>query len=392
MSAPEKALLPPSLSKLGTFKSLPQNERGEDAWGEDLLGNGALLMLVSFCARLHCESRLFWQTEEEDKVDDECAQADHGMEVTMMISGRIQGGGAVFLPKSKISYRVGFEAGRVVQGVALAVRVMREGQKSVLRINNPMLGYGESERELDGVHIPADSLLEYELELLVVGTAPSELSAKRQFEIASGLAAEGKVQFSESHWEEAEGSYEQAIELLQNLKRKVDREEDVAVPHSDVKGLLLRCGNNLAVVFLKLGKHQMALEACDQVLKQEPHNLKALCQKGRLLTMLGGEANLASAEEALRRAAELHPSSVDVTRETKALKKKQNGMKQDEKEMISRMLGAPKPQSEVKVADPPKPIVPTKKDDSVMRTVLLSALVVLASSALGCYLSGTTHL
>eukprot|EP00658_Telonema_sp_P-2_P069738 TRINITY_DN5910_c0_g1_i3.p1 TRINITY_DN5910_c0_g1~~TRINITY_DN5910_c0_g1_i3.p1 ORF type:complete len:305 (-),score=66.65 TRINITY_DN5910_c0_g1_i3:388-1302(-) len=303
-----------------------------------------------------------------------------------MLKGRLQGTGEVFCSGLEgIKYRVGFEAGRVVQGVALAVRVMRSGQRVQLRVNAPWLGYGSQPQNLECL-VPPDSPLEFELELKAVGASLRDLPLVDQWEVANKLSREGKLHFSSDCWELALGSYEHASELLRGVSRGLEEQAqcDSSLDLGSLQSMRLKCANNKAVLLLKLGKHEAALEACDEGLALDSGDLKALCQKARILLL---EEQLEQARSVLERAAELHPNAQVLRRESKVLAGKERQAIADEKARYNKMLGAPKLQAEVKVETTTSAKQVGSSQGSRLPAAMLPVLGLLVAVAAGFILS-----
>merc|ERR1712166_479770 len=361
--APEKAALPPSLDKFGNFHEIGGKEMNIPEGWEDLLGKGQLLMRTV----VH--------------PIENAPMPDHGEPVTLKIMGRLQGttGGAepgeTFMSDREVTYRVGFEVGHVVQAIGLAVRIMRAGQIVELAVNTPHLGYGAEAKQMDCL-VPANSPLQFRIELCAVQSVDNK-SPEETFAWAHTIAAQGKESFAQSDWDDAQGCYEHALEIVHRLRLRTERPEcpstEEALPAAEDTEMEawidaeVKWGNNLVVILMTSGKKQAASEVNDGVLMVQPSNLKALCQRVRMLMEIG---DLEKAREVVKEAVRLHPKDTGLRKQVKSLKKAENDEKQAEKNAFNRMLGAPKAQAEVKIIEPPaKPPPPPPKSRFDSETV-----------------------
>lgn len=81
---------------------------------------------------------------------------------------------------------------------------------------------------------------------------------------------------------------------------------------NEVRQLQIDCGNNLAMVYMRLGNVEQAKEAVIEVLQIDPTNTKALFRAGQISSQQG---NFEEAKMALRKALESNPESSEVKAE-----------------------------------------------------------------------------
>jgi len=91
--------------------------------------------------------------------------------------------------------------------------------------------------------------------------------------------------------------------------------------------LKIPCYLNIAACKLKIGDYQDVIKNCDDVLKVQPDNIKALFRKGQALNTLDVWDE---AKQLLSRALELDPQNTDAKKELALLKQKRR--QQDQKD------------------------------------------------------------
>merc|ERR1712194_291349 len=93
--------------------------------------------------------------------------------------------------------------------------------------------------------------------------------------------------------------------------------------------------SNAAMCKLKLGQHEACVNMCDEILRLDAANAKAMYRKGLALRALG---EVAEAEAVLRLAAELEPKDATIQRELVEIAQKQRRDKDREKRLAQKML------------------------------------------------------
>jgi len=95
--------------------------------------------------------------------------------------------------------------------------------------------------------------------------------------------------------------------------------------------LKIPCYLNIAACKLKIGDYQDVIKNCDDVLKVQPDNVKALFRKGQALNTLDVWDE---AKQLLSRALELDPQNTDVKKELAILKQKRQQQDQKDKKVF----------------------------------------------------------
>ena len=97
----------------------------------------------------------------------------------------------------------------------------------------------------------------------------------------------------------------------------------------------IKCLNNQAATFMKLDRNTEAIESCEQVLKLDPSNAKAMFRKGQILSNLNEYADAISC---LKQAVNLEPSNASIRETLSKAIEKYDTYKKSEKKVYSKML------------------------------------------------------
>lgn len=215
-------------------------------------------------------------------------------------------------------------------GLNLGVATMKRGERCNLRVA-PEYGYGD-QGSFSFPAVPPGAVLIYEVELLQWEAATeekprSDMLFEERLEAAERRRLEGNLQFRGGDAAAAVTLYRMALSFL---------DEDLLMqlegPHLEKANIVkLPLHLNLAACDLQLEDWTSALENCDEVLREQPNNAKAIFRRGRARFALG---NTDAAEEDLRRAAALNPNDTAIRRQLMALKKERS----EEREAQSRLF------------------------------------------------------
>jgi len=93
--------------------------------------------------------------------------------------------------------------------------------------------------------------------------------------------------------------------------------------------------NNLALCNSKLGKNERAVQLLDQVLKEEPNNVKALFRRGKAHTLL---KHYGDAQDDLEAALRISPDDKEIARELKVLEVASKSYRANEAKVYSKMF------------------------------------------------------
>ena len=174
-----------------------------------------------------------------------------------------------FLPTKTVCKRVGEK--NFVSGIDLVLRLMFPGEKSIVRLTSRH-GYGKEGCE--ELSVPADVNLEYEIELVCLGSLrvpPQQMSQQDLLSDCEDYQNKAKRQFSLKNYGESERLYVKALEFANALSEEED------------SWIKIRCLNNIATVEFMLKKMKESKAACDSVLLLDSENAKALFRMGMVL-------------------------------------------------------------------------------------------------------------
>ncbi|KAJ7311400.1 hypothetical protein JRQ81_007025 [Phrynocephalus forsythii] len=206
--------------------------------------------------------------------------------------------------------------GEAVQALDLGALSMQLGEVSLF-LAAPACAYGHLGREPE---IPREAALLYEVTLLQVRDPPDLglLTAAERLSLGNQKRELGNFHFERKEYGWALRSYQRALQVLPlpGTGGLPPEEEEEA------KELRVKCLNNSAAAQLKLQRPEEALASCDEVLRWDPDNVKALYRKGKLLSGQGEEG---AAMAVLKRALQLEPATKAIHVELSKLARQQRG-------------------------------------------------------------------
>jgi len=157
--------------------------------------------------------------------------------------------------------------GQVIKGWDQGFATMHKGEKGILRCK-PEFAYGE---QATG-SIPANSTLNFDVELISFGPKPKEkweMSAEEKEAIAMEHKEKGTGLFKEKQFEDALEAYKEAIEYCSG------------------GSLAASCNLNAALCCINSSQYSEALAYSTAALEIEPENVKALYRRGVARNSLG---------------------------------------------------------------------------------------------------------
>ncbi|XP_063003195.1 peptidyl-prolyl cis-trans isomerase FKBP8 [Elgaria multicarinata webbii] len=316
------------LSGLPPLEDIPASKAKEDSRGDDLerppeegseamqewldvLGSGLLKKKVLVAG----------QGQESRPVK--------GQDVTVRLKATLEDGTVVEEDPS-LTFTLG--DCDVIQALDLCVQLM-EMRETALVISDAKYCFGPQGRSPD---ILPDASLALEVELLAARDAPDLelLSGKEKVELANRKRERGNFHYQRADYVMAINSYDVALKVIRSSS-KVDFSPEEEAELVEVK---VKCLNNLAASQLKLDHYEAALRSCNQVLEQQPDNIKALFRKGKVLAQQG---EYSDAIPILKAALKLEPSNKTIHTELSKLAKKHADQRSVETEMYRKMLGNP---------------------------------------------------
>ncbi|KYR01422.1 Rho GTPase [Tieghemostelium lacteum] len=103
----------------------------------------------------------------------------------------------------------------------------------------------------------------------------------------------------------------------------------------ELKQLNTVLSNNIAVCNIKLNNFSRAIEILDEVLQNEPNNIKALFRRGKSYSQL---KNFLQAEQDLEKALQLSPGDKEIIQELKILNQRSASFKKQESQAYSKIF------------------------------------------------------
>ncbi|XP_029646309.1 peptidyl-prolyl cis-trans isomerase FKBP8 isoform X3 [Octopus sinensis] len=219
-----------------------------------------------------------------------------GQKVTLKTEGLLPDG-TVIDKNESISFILG--DGDVISGWDIAVALMEINEVAELKCD-AKYAYGSQGRFPD---VPSNTAIVYTLELLDKEPGPnySFIPLDERLLHASVKKERGNYLFARNDFHGAINSYIKAISII-------DQEDnlDITEKSDQIPGEKIKCFNNLAAAQIKIERYCEAIKSCEEVLKHDPNNVKALFRMGRAYAA-EGETKEAIAQ--MKKALKLEPET-----------------------------------------------------------------------------------
>ncbi|XP_014772494.1 peptidyl-prolyl cis-trans isomerase FKBP8 isoform X1 [Octopus bimaculoides] len=265
-----------------------------------------------------------------------------GQKVTLKTEGLLPDG-TVIDKNESISFILG--DGDVISGWDIAVALMELNEVAELKCD-AKYAYGSQGRFPD---VPSNTAIVYTLELLDKEPGPnySFIPLDERLLHASVKKERGNYLFARNDFHGAINSYIKAISII-------DQEDnsDITGKSNQIPGEKIKCFNNLAAAQIKIERYSEAIKSCEEVLKHDINNVKALFRMGRAYAAQG-ETKEAIAQ--MKKALKLEPETKDLNmtkrkkriihQELSKLTKKLSKETQSERNMCKKMFRTDKPPS-----------------------------------------------
>jgi len=210
-------------------------------------------------------------------------------------------------------------------GLEIAVESMKKGEIASVIIK-PEYGYGKEGNPIKG--IPPNATLLYEIELVEFEKArePWDMEFPEKIEVAKRKKEEGNDFYKIGKFQKAIKKYKKAARFFENDAGLTEEQKKTA------ETVKVPCYLNTAICKLKVGDYQDALKNCEDVLKTQPDNVKALFRKGQALNCLDVWDE---ATKILTRTLELDPQNGDAKKELAKIKQKRAQQDQKDKKIYA---------------------------------------------------------
>jgi len=213
----------------------------------------------------------------------------------------------------------------IIPGLEIAVESMKKGEVALITIR-PEYGYGKEGNPAK--HIPPNATLLYEVELVDFQKAKEayDMDFDEKLEVAKRKKEEGNELYKKGKYQKANKKYKKAVRFFENDANLKEDQKKIA------ESLKIPCYLNIAACKLKIGDYLDVIKNCDDVIKVQPDNVKALFRKGQALNILDVWDE---AKQLLSRALELDPQNTDVKKELALLKQKRQQQDQKDRKVFS---------------------------------------------------------
>ncbi|GFR45320.1 hypothetical protein Agub_g6687 [Astrephomene gubernaculifera] len=292
-------------------------------------------------------------------VDSEYRKPNEGAKVTLRVTGTLLSDGGVFMRHgegNELRFTTGEE--QVVEGLEEAVMKMKRGERAIITITDPALGYGaagaqpsqpqqegagagEAQQEAQQQQqpqgpqllaaVPPDSGLQFEVELVEFENAKEswEMSDAEKVEAARNKKDKGNAYYKAGKLAKAQHYWDRAVSAVQYDK---PFSEDLKQASREVKR---SCWLNLAALDIKRAHWKDALRNCNNVLDVDSQNVKALYRRAQAHM---GLQDLFEAEQDLKKAQYAEPNNADVAALSRKLKAAMREQNKKEASLYSKMF------------------------------------------------------
>ncbi|XP_003427294.1 peptidyl-prolyl cis-trans isomerase FKBP8 [Nasonia vitripennis] len=236
----------------------------------------------------------------------------------------------------------------VIQGLDLAVALMDLEEEAEVETAS-RFAYGSLGRKATASlpEIPPDAKITYNIVLKSIEFEPDidELEYSERQKIGNKKRERGNWWFARNESTLAIHCYRKALEYLSPsnddvMAEKIPEKKVIEPTDAELQALLedaLKVHNNLAAAQLKCEAYDAALKSVENVLRCQPHNVKALFRKGKILHYKGEHAKACAT---LSQASKIEPDNKAILQELSILKKKTAKDARHEKNLYRKMLGA----------------------------------------------------
>ncbi|ESN98938.1 hypothetical protein HELRODRAFT_188959 [Helobdella robusta] len=264
------------------------------------------------------------------KGDEKACRPRNGQQIQLKCSGKLDDGTVVDVHE-KLTLALGED--EHINAFDLCVPLMHPGEVCEL-VTEARFAYGEKGRKPD---IPGNARITYELELLDVQDQQpySSMPLLTRTNIGESKRERGNELYGRGEFTRSIDAYHRAIKALGDDDEHNNNEDDTTLLQSWLDSRV-KCFNNMAAAQMKIDAWEAAARSCDQVLKVQPENVKALFRKGKCLM---NQRDTTGAVLCLKKALKLDPNSKVVLQELQKLEKKKQQENEIEKNLYKKMLG-----------------------------------------------------
>ena len=235
--------------------------------------------------------------------------------------------------------------GQVIKSWDRAVAQMRKGEISLL-IARGDYAYGAAGSP---PKIPPNATLHFEVELLDFEDKQKEtweMTSEEKLAEGSKLKEQGNEHFKAGEYKQAVAKYDKAIGIFDSGAGMDDSDEDGEegaqakekkgeAAAAAMKQSSIACHLNSAAAFLKLKKHNKAIDHCTKALAADPKNVKALYRRGQAHAE---DSDFELAKRDFEKVLELDPSNKDAKAAIADIARKQSALDKKQKKVFSNLF------------------------------------------------------
>merc|ERR1712226_1308262 len=203
-------------------------------------------------------------------------------------------------------YKFTLGDGDIIQALDLSVALMEVEEVAMVYTEAPY-AYGDQGRVPD---IPSKANITYEVELLKVEepVVIPQLPLNERLSTGEAKRSRGNYHYTRGEYSQAIQQYARGLEFLSLEDAAEPTPEELA----ELNEIKLKCFNNKGQCQLKIAAWDACISSCDEVLRIDKDNVKALYRKSLALAEKG---ELDNAIDILKKAAEIEPDNKQVARE-----------------------------------------------------------------------------
>jgi len=233
---------------------------------------------------------------------------------------------------------------RFPQGFHDALADMGSGEKSEFKVA-PFLAFGSKGNET--LHVPPHAIISYTITLHAFQNPPDlyDMSTETHFSETEKFKGLGNEAFRAGQYSRAIKRYDQALKIIKHDDGFNDEEKKSA------KVISCTLSSNLALTYYKQQDYSECLTKINEVLTDDPKNVKALVRRGQANMMLG---NNDLAKDDFKQALQVEPENADVKKLMATNKKRIQEYKEKERKLYANMFGKPKTKTNPKTNPKPK--------------------------------------
>jgi len=231
----------------------------------------------------------------------------------------------IFEEKAQKELIIGEE--NMTQGLEKGLCSMKKGEVSQITVS-PMYGFGESGFSRDGIQVPPNTNITYQIELVSFEKEKETWemdSFSEKKDAALRRKNDGNKFYSSNKYQLAIRKYQRAIDLFSYKTGMKDSEKQESIKEIEVP-----CHGNISQCFLKEKNYKKALEHANKVIDLDKSNTKGLWRRGEAYLGLN---EIENAEKDFAAAVQLEPNDKSLQSSLKKAQQMKHQVMAKEKNM-----------------------------------------------------------